>query len=59
MQETESSQNAEWKENTELRLISSELDGSAGEDARGTLDYLDVRERVWNENGAEWSGRSN
>ena len=24
----------------ELRLISSELDGSAGEDARGTLDYL-------------------
>ena len=43
----------------ELRLISSELDGSAGEDARGTLDYLDVRERVWNENGAEWSGRSN
>ena len=43
----------------ELRLISSELDGTAGEDARGTLDYLDVRERVWNENGAEWSGRSN
>lgn len=43
----------------ELRLISSELDGGKVDgEARGTLDYLDVRERVWNENGAEWSGRT-
>ena len=37
----------------ELRLISSELDGSAGEGRAGTR--LPGRAgRVWNENGAEW-----
>mmetsp|Transcript_22839 Transcript_22839/g.68500 ORF Transcript_22839/g.68500 Transcript_22839/m.68500 type:complete len:136 (-) Transcript_22839:21-428(-) len=50
----------------ELRLISLELDGAAlldparrPDEPRGTLDFLDVRDRVWNETSPAWGGRSN